>query len=347
MEERKANRNSDKKPKKRKRKLYVWLVVTVGILALMFAVRVPYYVTGYGNVMSRRDAVLRAGVKGPIKRILVDSGQFVKEGDVIIELEDSIQQAAILTNERKLSQAKMELARLTERMYYDLSKQKSEIELAKIKLKDVEAEYKRIKKLFAQQAASKTEMRRAEIAYELAKTELAEISLDKRKLLEAEIEVQKKKIDVLVSLLKLAKARLALRKIHAPISGVIVLHTLSIGQVVDADQVLGQIFAKGGYQIIARIPEKYLWFTKEGKTVIAETSSYPHRDFGYIGGKIRWVSPVINPNSSGDGSLLIKADITSKPKRIVLKPGQSAQIWIDAGKVPLIYYLLGIRQFNE
>ncbi len=344
MEESKS-REVKNKPKKR-RKLYVWAIVTVGILGLMFVIEVPYYISGYGNVMSYKDAVLRAGVKGAIKRIKVESGDKVKEGQILIELEDSVQQAAVLTNERKLSQAKMELSKLIAQMHYELAMQKSEIELARIRLRDIEKEYERIKKLFSQQAASKTEMRKAEIAYELAKTRLAEVSLDKKKLFEAEIAVQEKKIGVLESLLKVAKARLALRKIRAPISGIIVLHTLSVGQVVDADQVLGQIFAEGGYQIIARIPEKYLWFTKKGKKVMAETRSYPHRDFGYLSGKISWVSPVINPNSSGDGTLLVKADVISVPERVVLKPGQSAQIWIDAGKVPVIYYLLGIRKFN-
>ena len=138
-----------------------------------------------------------------------------------------------------------------------------------------------------------------------------------------------------------------MRKVHSPISGVVVLHSLSIGQVVDAAQVLGQVFEENKFQVIAKIPERYLWFAREGKKIIAETSSYPHRQFGYIEGAIRWVSPVVNPNSSGDGSVLIKADITSSPERIILKPGQSAQIWIDAGKVPLVYYLLGIRKFND
>jgi len=337
----------EKKPKKKKRRIYVWFIITATILALMFAVQVPYYISGYGNIMSEKDAVIRAGVKGPIKSLLVESGQLVKKGDVIIELEDSVQRADVLTNERRLMQAKTELVRLTAQMHYELAKQKSEIELARIKLKDVEREYQRIKKLFTQQAASKTELRKAEIAYELAKTELEEISLDKEKLLQAEIEVQKKKIAVLEASLELAKANLVLRKVHSPISGVVVLHSLSIGQVVDAVQVLGQVFKQNKYQVIAKIPERYLWFSREGKKVIAQTSSYPHRQFGYIGGEIRWVSPVVNPNSSGDGSILIKADIINCPDRIILKPGQSAQIWIDAGRVPLIYYLLGVRRFNE
>ncbi len=330
-----------------RKKYILWVGVILVLILLLFTIRVPFYIVGFGNVMSERDAILRAGVKGPIKKILVSSGDKVKEGDVIIQLEDSYQSVELLVSERRLSEAIAELNRLKFEAEYKLLRQQSQKKLAEIALKDALREYNMVKELFSKKAASKNELEKAYLMWELAKAKLEDVSIDQRRLLRSQIKVYEQKISVLKASVELARASLELRKVRAPIGGVVVIHTLSTGQVVDANQILGQIFTTGGTRIVAKVSEKYLWFVRPGKKLIAEASAYPHRVFGYIEGVIKWVSPVVNPNSSGDGSVIIKAEVQKVPKGVKLKPGQSARIWIEAGKVPLIYYVLGLRKFSK
>ena len=337
---------AQKDAKKKSRVGWILLIVSLLVLAAMIFIKVPYYIAGYGNIMSIKDAVLRAGTKGMIDKIYIESGDMVKKGEVLIQLEDSIERAELAENQRKLFQERARLAQLKANIQVSVSQQKAMIELGKIKLRDADYDYNRVKSLFAQKAASKTEMERTTIQRDLAQAELKRVSIDQKNLHKTQIEVQRKKIEVLESSIELAKSKLALRKVRAPLSGRVVLHALSIGQIVDADQVLGQIFDEKSHQIIARIPEKFLWFIKPDTKILVEPSAYPHRDFGYITGKISWVSPVVSPSSSGDGMVVVKAKIDDSNKKIALKPGISCKIWVSTGKVPIFYYLSGLRKFN-
>lgn len=312
----------------------------------MLFIKVPYYISGYGNIMSIKDAVLRAGIKGMIDKIHVESGEMVRKGEVLIQLEDSIERAELAENQRKLFQAKAQLEQLKANIQVSISQQQVMMELCRIKLEDTEREHSRVKSLFAQKAASKTEFERTTIERNLARAELKKVSIDRNNLHQAQIEVQKKKIAVLESSIELAKSKLALRKICSPISGRLVLNALSVGQVIDADQVLGQVFDEESHQIIARIPEKFLWFIKHDTNILIEPTAYPHRHFGYITGKIGWVSPVVSPSSSGDGMVVVKANIDDSNKNISLKPGISCKMWVFTGKVPIFYYLSGLRRFD-
>lgn len=330
-----------------KKKWQIALLVVAAFIVISLVVKVPFYIEGDGNIMAEKDAVVRSSVKAAIMDIFVESGDRVKEGELLIQLEDTAEQAEVAVGLNTLKEAEVELKLLTSQIEYDLKSQELQGRVAKIELEDALREYSMLKELFDKKAASQNEVQKAYFAWKLAEARLEMVSVDKRDLFSKKIELQERKIDTLRARLEYARSQLERRKIRAPISGVVVLHTLSKGQVVDANQVLGQIFSEGSYYIVARVPERYLWFLKKGRRVIAETSSYPHRAFGYIQASLSWVSPVVNPHESGDGAVIIKARVEAVPSGVVLKPGQSARIWIEGGKVSVLEYLIGVRPFEK
>ncbi|MCD6364807.1 MAG: hypothetical protein J7M14_02935, partial [Planctomycetes bacterium] len=101
------------------------------------------------------------------------------------------------------------------------------------------------------------------------------------------------------------------------------------------------------YVIMARLSEGELWFLKDGLKVDAETSSYPYSRFGYLKGKVKWISTVVNPHASGDGSVTLCIEL-KKPKRddVTLKPGMTSTVWIRAGKTRLLWRILPFRVFD-
>ncbi len=319
----------------------VLLAVTVAVFAL-WSIPTKFHVGGYGNVLSASDAVLRAGSKGPVKSILVKSGDRVSKGNVVLALESDVERSDTDKCKRELDQARAEMLHLQELLAITRLENELEIEHAKIDRDDCLMEYEHIVELQKQQAASRREMRGVKAEYELARTRLKRLSLDRTALRKSQLEVQNKKIGTLQSELERAEGTLARRQIAAPLDGVIVLHALSLGQVVDANEVLGQIFDDRYYQVVARLPERYARYLRSGQTVGVRLSAYPELDWEHITGVIEWVSPLVTPHGSGDGTILIKARLTDVAASVALKSGMSAKVSVTVGRTRYLWRLIGL-----
>jgi multidrug resistance efflux pump len=335
----------DAKPRSKRRKSILYLSTGSFCLLvfILYITPVNYYVGGYGNILTASDAVLRAGSKGPIRALLVRSGERVKRDQVIIELEDDVERADVDRCKRELNHAQAELELLLATA--DLDKQRDEYQrqTAQIRLQDSQAEFDRVKGLRSSSATSDLEVRMAKTKRDMDGVDLAEKSINKHKMRLAQVEVQKRKIATLDAQLVSAGRVLSRRKVLAPMEGVLVMHSLSMGQVVDANEVLGQIFDDRYYQMIAHIPEQFACYLKPGESVRVELSTYPSWLFDYLWGKVSWVSPVVNSQASGDGTVLIRAEIDTRPPNVELMAGMSGKLSIQAGKTSLLSRLLGLR----
>lgn len=337
-----------KKGKGRGKKLLGLFVLAVcaALTALAF-IPATFYVAGSGHILSAQDAVLRAGSKGPIHVINVKSGQRVQQGQIVIELESELEQSEVDRCKRQVAESKAQWAYLKEQLGFEQKQEQLQLRLAAIEKADAEAELLRVKALQQQNVASDREFQAAKVAFDLADVECRRRGLDREGVRQATLKVQQRRIATLEAQLTRAKNALARRKIRAPLTGLIMLHALSIGRVVDANEVLGQVFDDKYYQVVARLPERYSAFLRKGQQVQVELGAYSHWQFGYFTGKVYWVSPVVEPHSSGDGSILIKAKLTNVPQDVSLKAGMSAPVWIDAGKVRLLWKLIGIRNYDR
>jgi len=346
-EEKKDQKDSKNEKPARSRKTKPILYASGGgfclLVVVLYLVPANYYVGGYGNVLSARDAVLRAGSKGPIRAVLAHSGDRVQKDQIIIELEDDVERADLERCQRELNQARDELTLLRETFAVEREKDRFQLDSAKVKLKDSEAEYLRVKSLRASQATSDLELRMALTKQETDRAEFQEKSINKEKLRDAQIRVLERRIDILTAQVTSAERVLARRKIFAPMGGVLVMHTLALGQVVDANEVLGQVFDDQYYQMIAHIPEQFAPDLQPGQPVRMELTAYPPRLFDYFWGTVTSVSPVVNPNASGDGSILVRAKIDQLLKGSQLKAGMSVKLSIEAGKISLLCRIIGIR----
>lgn len=349
-ETKETTEQQEKKPKPKRAKLYLTIFLGIPLTALVVLYLIPttFYIPGYGYILSAGDASLRAGSKGPIRAVLARSGQYVKEGDIIIELEDDVEVAEVERCKRELARANAELTLLEETNRLELIQDKLNIESANIQYEDSQNEVKRVERLRGSNAVSDLELRVATTKREMDRIQLEQRMIDKKDLRVAQIEIKKREIDTLKAQLTSAKRMLDRRKIPAPMTGVLIMHSLSIGQVVDANEVLGQIFDNSYHQIVAHIPEKYGSFLDKDQRILVELSSYPWWDFGYMSAQLYWVAPVVNPQASGDGTVQVKAKLeplTNSP--IDLKAGMSAKIWIVGGRTSLLAKILGVNPYGQ
>jgi len=332
---------------RRRRRVLIGAAATLAALVVILSLPTDYEVSGSGHVMAADDAVLRAGVKGAIRQVLVRTGDLVEKGQVLIQLEDSQQQADLLRTQRRLEEAKAALKRLKAEVQLQQAQQKVEIRLAELALADAKREMEQLRQLYENKNATAQEYEKAKLAYQSARARLEQVSIPRDALQAARIEVQQRQIAILEADLLLCRRQLELRKITSPIAGRIVLHERSVGQVVDANQVLGQVFDESSYVMVARMPESYISVLRPGQPVTVETSAYPSRHFGYLTGQVTALGGIVNPQASGDGTILLRARLHQAGRKdMILTPGMTGRIWVNAGRTRLIWRLLGRRVFK-
>jgi len=327
---------------RRKKLAAIIVLVLAAVLVVLYFLPADLYIDVYGNVLSAKYAALRAGSKGPIEAVMVESGQRVRKDDIILKLESEVEQSDVVRCQRELEAAKAELNFLAAQLQVERRHDEIEASFAKIKLTDAETDYKRIKTLHEKDAASDREYEEASVAYRLAQATYERLSIDRSDIHRTKLVVQEKKIATIEAELARAEGTLATRTVRAPLAGLIVLHALSVGRVVDADEVLGQIFDDRSYQVVARVPERYVEFIQEGQCVNVELSAYPQYDSGEVMGTVTSIVQVIQPHASGEGTFRIHAELTAIPKNVRLTSGMSAELEIAAGKTTFLRKVIGM-----
>jgi membrane fusion protein (multidrug efflux system) len=161
-----------------------------------------------------------------------------------------------------------------------------------------------------------------------------------------------------------AKARLAKTEIRAPFEGVVGLRQVSVGEYVNAGQVLVELVRLDPLEVEFQIPETLAARLNAGQSVSVQTDAFPGESFT---GSISAIAPSVQVSGR---SVAVRARLANAEKK--LKPGQFAQvqvalaaaepvlmlpeqaIWpsgdqkmvyrIKAGKAELVPVTLGLRE---
>ena len=160
-------------------------------------------VNGVGEVSAAQLVDIGAQVSGKIERIYVRLGDYVEEGDLIAEIDDTTQSSELATSKARLHTYRTQLRNHT-----------IAAEVATI-------QHAREKELFARKSTSRQDLETAEKEYARA---WAEFEATKSLITQEEVAVAK------------AEADLGYTRIVAPISGTIIALPVEVGQTVNANQ---------------------------------------------------------------------------------------------------------------
>jgi multidrug efflux pump subunit AcrA (membrane-fusion protein) len=161
-----------------------------------------------GIVKVKDETEIRAGVTCQVEAFLVEEGDLVKAGDVLLQLDDS-------HYKRAAHQAKLRVNGAENRLEKSLKENKAKtleltlavdkLEMARSVHKDAELQYQRYQNLFKKNVLAKKNLEKSELELQNAKTglshaqtnkELAQINLElnNRRIRDAKIELQDAKI---------------------------------------------------------------------------------------------------------------------------------------------------------
>jgi len=263
-----------------------------------------------GEAVTDRMVVIKAEVSGVIRKLYVEEGRHVREGDLLVELDD--RQFKL---ELERSQAER-LSRLSELLLEERfgEVQPSAPPPATEKTRKAKEAYEKAQNLFRRGMISEDELNAAYREYELALIESGEMKDEIRSaskgLTQAEIAV------------KTAQMNLEKTKIRAPFSGIITDIQVSPREHVAAGRDLFTLVNIDRIQVHAKVLESEIGKMKKGREVSMRFSAYPDKVFR---GKVKAISPVINPQ---DKTCKVIIDVANPKEEI--KPGMHAEVEIAA-----------------
>ena len=261
-----------------------------------------------GEAYTEKRIAMKAEVGGVVKNLYAAEGRHVKEGDLLVELDD---------REYRLRLEKLEAQRLRYLSELFLEKQfaatSQEADPGTIdKLDKAQAAYDRISEAFKKGLVSQADLEKAQGDYELALIEAGrkkdEIMASTKGLTQAEIDV------------KIARMDVEKTRIRAPFAGIVTDIKLSPKERLDPSRELFTLVDISRIKVKAKVLESEVGKIVAGREVEIRFSAFPGRAFK---GRIEAVSPVINAE---DKTCAVHVTMDNPSEEV--KPGMHAEVEI-------------------
>ena len=316
-------------------------VLLLFVAAFIVSIFLPTtrWAEGGGYMVTDEEAEIRPSVQGAIEKWLVETGDQVSKGQMLIQLVDSVQRAAYQQSQNELEVAQARLKHLQNSQKLQEAQRKEQIYRAKKNLELAEDELKRMAESTTG-AFSKRELADAKLKVQVAESKLTELQLPRDQINAQQIEVLREELAAAAKKVALHKAEVDLRRICSPLDGTILFNDFEPGEVVKPEHVLGQVFDRSVWIVKLKLPERMIAYVQVGQPVEVELSSYPGWRCGYLSGKVSKVLPIVTPQSTGDGIFYVEVTLDDpSDKRLSL--GLSARGRIDTGRISWLRRILG------
>ncbi len=236
-------------------------------------------VTFVGNLEAEETASVASKVSDvTVLSVNVDVGDEIKRGDILVEMDDSL-------NRRQIEEARAAVARA-----------EAAIAQAKSRLSTVEKDYKRYKQLYEEQVISRQQFDQTEGQYEVEK---AGLDLAQRESKQAQARLEQ---------LLIVKNY---HKVAAPVDGVVAERRIDPGDTVKSGDVLLVISRQDNVKVKGPITETDYPKVKLGQPVHVRVDAFLGREFN---GKVNRISPVLDPATrTGEVEALMASQGLLKP----------------------------------
>ena len=259
-----------------------------------------------GEAYTEKRIAMKAEVGGVVKSLYAAEGRHVREGDLLVELDD---------REYRLALEKLEAQRLRylselflERQFAATDEQPAPAVIGK--LDKAQADYDRVSDAFKKGLVSQADMEKAQADLELALIEAGrkkeEVQASVKGLTQAEVDV------------KVARLNLEKTRIRAPFAGIVTDIRLSPKERLDPGRELFTLVDISRIKVKAKVLESEVGKVVAGRDVDLRFSAFPGRAFR---GRIEAVSPVIDAEDK-TCSVYVTMDNPSEE----IKPGMHAEV---------------------
>ncbi|MDI6697654.1 MAG: efflux RND transporter periplasmic adaptor subunit [Candidatus Saccharicenans sp.] len=258
-----------------------------------------------GEVFTERKVILKAEVRGVLKKLNIQEGRSVRTGEVLAELDDTPYRLQLEQDEASRLKALSEL--LLDRLFQqpDLARNREDLD----KLKKAEEVFLQAEAAHREGRLSLEELDRVRREYELA---LIGSGLKRDEIIAASKGLTQAEVNV-----KRARMELEKTRITAPFSGVVTQIKVAPGENIEAGREICTLVDLSQLKIEARVLETLIGKIKLGREAEVRFSAYPGKVFR---GRVAAISPLVNPAEKTCG-VFIHLDNPSGE----IKPGMHAE----------------------
>ena len=237
-----------------------------------------------GAILPYREAQVAASVEGLVTAVHIDEGQEVKEGKVLVTLENDIWKARIKEKQAEYRKLQAEYARLQSGYLKEEIKQRQEaVREIKANLNNLSSELKRKQELFLQKNISETEWDQARFTYEAAQARLqkalAELQLYQRGYREELIAAAKADLEKTAAQLEQLQISFDKTTITAPFSGAILEKKVEVGQWVAVGSSVVTLLDLTQIKVGTYVAEKYIRLVQMGMQAEITLEALPGKKF--------------------------------------------------------------------
>lgn len=231
-----------------------------------------------GRVMSPARVDIGSVITGRVARVLVEEGDRVEAGQVLIELESHELKAALRQAEANEQQARVRVATVSE---VGLATATETLAQAKATLDWSERELQRYRDLLEEGVLSRARFEEVERAYRIAKSqhESAQTQVKAQRQSGAQTREAMARLSEATAARELAAAKLEQTQLRASAASTILTRQVEPGDIVQPGKKLLLLATAGETRITAQIDEKNLPYLKVGETALASADAFPDMKF--------------------------------------------------------------------
>ncbi|MGM9516098.1 efflux RND transporter periplasmic adaptor subunit [Roseateles sp. DB2] len=263
-------------------------------------------VVASARVQAPHRVELGAQLTGTVRQVLVEEGQAVEAGQLLLSLESSEALANWQAAELAVQQAEARL-RLLQEVQAPAARESER--QAQANLAQIRAQHARQADLFRQGFIGQAALDEASRALQVAEAQARAAMLQRQSgdPQGADLALVRSTLAQARASALAAKARLDYMSLKAPVAGVIVNRSVEPGQVVQAGKVLLLLAPGGASELVAQIDERNLGLLKVGQAAQASADAYAEQRFE---ARVSEISPGVDAQR---GSVEIKLAVPKPP----------------------------------
>jgi HlyD family secretion protein len=244
-----------------------------------------------GNIEAT-EADVGFKIPGRIVSRFYEEGDWVEKGKVLAKLDDEDLQQRLDLAKATLMSAQAKLSKLLAGSRpEELGQAEANLQQAQYDLRNKEIQYERMKSLYDRRVIPKETFDNAETSYKVAKATL-QIATESYQLVKEgprkeDIEDARAQVEQARVSLKLAETQLGYAVLYSPISGVVLVKSSEVGEVVNTGTSVLTVADIEHVWLKAYIPETELSKVKWGQEVIVTTDIRPTKEYK---GRISFIS---------------------------------------------------------
>jgi HlyD family secretion protein len=324
----------------RRRRLKTGLIVFLVVAAVGFASRSLIFgkpvevheatrgelvqsVVASGRIMTPQRVSIGAVITERVARIPVDEGQSVRRGEVLIELDDTDERAALAQAQANVAQAEAKLRQLRE-----VALPAAEQGLLQAQANSLQAHqaYDRTKTLQERGFIGQSQLDDARRNLDVAESQLraAQLQVQTNGPAGSDFALAQTTLEQARATLRSAQAKLEQTVIHAPVDGALIARSVEAGNVVQAGKELMVLAPAGETQVVVEIDERNLAQLALGQKALGSADAFPGQRFA---AELVYINPGIDALR---GTVEVKLKVANPPA--FLRQDMTASVDIEVAR---------------